>query len=145
MTDVDQIRAIIELHNLEIVGCYASGDAESLASAFAQDAWQMPPHNPPLIGRAAIGEFWSQAFQWGSWAFTLDVLSVEVSDPIAVERGRYVLRFTAGSGAPPAMTSFEDRGHYLVHWRHETDRQWRIAADAPVSEIPLLSAGPPGV
>ncbi len=39
--------------------------------------------------------------------------------------------------APPGMTSFDDRGNYLVHWRHETNGEWRIVGDAPVSEVPL--------
>ena len=116
---------------------YASRDIEALASIFTDDAWQMPPHQPALIGRHAIREFWRNAVQWGAWDFKLTIQSVDVSDPIAVERGSYVLSFKAGADAPPGMTSFQDRGNYLVHWRHEPDGEWRIVADAPVSELPL--------
>lgn len=28
-------------------------------------------------------------------------------------------------------------GNYLVHWRLEEDGEWRIVADAPVSEVPI--------
>lgn len=75
------------------------------------------------------------------WTFTLDVQAVDVSEPITVERGKYVLSFAAGAGAPPGMVSFEDRGNYLVHWRHEPDGEWRLVADAPVSELPLPQPG----
>lgn len=139
MTDIDRIRKVIERHNADAIRCYATGDGESLASLFAEDGWQMPPNNPPLVGRDAIREFWRNALRWGKWDFTLTVQSVDVSEPIAVERGTYVLRFTAGTGAPPGMQSCEDRGNYLVHWRHEPDGDWRIVADAPVSELPLPS------
>jgi uncharacterized protein (TIGR02246 family) len=137
MTNIAAVREIIKRHNAMAIRAYAAGDFESLAALFAEDAWQMPPNMPPLAGRAAIREFWRAAVQWGKWDFVLDVQSVDISDPIAVERGKYVLKFTAGAGAPPGMKSFLDRGNYLVHWRHEKDGNWRIVADAPVSELPL--------
>ena len=77
------------------------------------------------------------AFGWGQWNVTLQTQSVSAHGPMAVERGKYVLRFTAGPAAPPGMRSFEDRGNYLVHWRRESDNHWRVVADAPVSELPL--------
>jgi ketosteroid isomerase-like protein len=106
---------------------------------FSEDCWQMPPNNPPLIGRSAIREFWSQAFQFGQWQFNLQTQTVDVSGDMAVERGKYVLTFIAGNDAPPGMQSFEDRGNYLAHWRKEADGEWRVVADAPVSELPLPS------
>lgn len=137
MATNDHVRSIIERHNAAAAEYYARGDIDALASIFAKDAWQMPPNNPPLVGREAIRAFWRNAVGWGRWTFTLAVQAVEVSGPIAVERGKYVLTFAAGPGAPPGMASFEDRGNYLVHWRHEPDGEWRIVGDAPVSELPL--------
>lgn len=142
MANSDSVRAIIERHNAVAVLCYARGDVQTLALLFAEDAWQMPPNNPPLVGRNAIREFWRAAVQWGSWNFTLTVQAVAVSDPIAIERGKYILNFAAGSNAPPGVSSFEDRGNYLVHWQHEADGEWRIVGDAPVSEVPLQHRAP---
>ena len=56
---------------------------------------------------------------------------------MAIERGKYQLKFTAGPGAPPGLGSFQDRGYYLVHWRRESDGEWRAVGDAPVSEVPM--------
>ena len=138
--DAGRVREAIVRNNANAVRWYAAGDAESFVGMCVEGAWQMPPNHSPLEGREAIRQFWRQAFQWGKWDFTLETQDVDVSGPLAVERGKYVVRFTAGSGAPPGMASFEDRGNYLVHWRHEADGQWRAVGDAPVSELPLPSS-----
>jgi uncharacterized protein (TIGR02246 family) len=132
------VRRIIEGRNAAAVRWYATGDADSLANLFASDAWQMPPNAPPLVGREMIRAFWKNALNWGSWNFELETRDVLVSGPLAVERGRYRLRFTAKPGVPPAMPSLEDRGNYVVLWRHEDDGEWRVVWDAPVSEKTLV-------
>jgi ketosteroid isomerase-like protein len=137
MTNPDEVRRSIENQNTKAIRAYASGDADALAYIVAEDAWQMPPNLPAVVGRPAIRECWRGAFGWGQWKFTFETQSVSASGPMAVERGKYVLRFTAGPGAPPGTRSFEDRGNYLVHWRQEGDKQWRVVADAPVSELRL--------
>ena len=142
MTNSDEVRRSIEKQNAIAVRAYATGDVEALASIVAEDAWQMPPNLPAVVGRAAIREFWRGAFGWGKWTFAFDTQAVDVSGPLAVERGRYMLRFMAGAGAPPGMNSFEDRGNYLVHWRQGSDKQWRVVADAPVSELPSPGTRP---
>lgn len=133
----EEVRAIIDRHNSQAEKSYAAGDMEGLREIFAEDAWQMPPNQAPLIGLEAILQFWGQAVQWGKWEFSLRAQDVSVSGAMAVERGKYVLRFTAGPSAP--FPSFEDRGNYLVHWRREPDGKWRVVADAPVSEISMAT------
>jgi len=138
--DAAEVRRVIEGHNANAMRWYAAGDVDSVANLFARDAWQMPPNAPPLMGREAIRSFWSDAVRWGKWEFDLATQMVDLSGPLAVERGRYQLRFTAKPEAPPGMASFEDRGNYLVHWRRESDGEWRVVWDAPVSERPLAPA-----
>ena len=132
----ENVRELIDRNNASAVRWYATGDVDSLVSIFAVDAWQMPPNSPPLVGREAIRGFWREAVKWGKWEFTLQAQDISVSGQMAVERGKYSLKFTAGPDAPPGMASFQDRGNYLVHWRHESDGQWRALSDAPVSEMP---------
>jgi len=135
--DPKAVRSIIERNNSNAERWYAAGATDLLAAMFAEDAWQMPPNSPALVGREAIRQFWSQAVKWGKWEFSLQTQDVSVSGPVAVERGKYVLKFVAGPSAPPGMASFQDRGNYLVHWRRERDGEWRAVGDAPVSEVPM--------
>lgn len=140
--DPTAVRSIIERDNSNAARWYSSGEIDSVASLFAEDAWQLSPNNPPLVGREAIRQFWGQAIKFGKWDFSLLTQDVSVSGPIAVERGKYLLKFVAGPGAPPGMGSFEDHGNYLVYWRRGSDGEWRAVWDAPVSDVPL-SAPPP--
>jgi ketosteroid isomerase-like protein len=63
--DASEVRRIIDRHNADAVRWYASGDVDSIASMFAEDAWQMPPNSPPLVGREAIRQFGIQAMKVG--------------------------------------------------------------------------------
>jgi SnoaL-like protein len=64
---VDSVREVIDRLNSNAARWYAAGDVDSVVSIFADDAWQMPPNNPPLVGRQAIRDFWRQAVQWCKW------------------------------------------------------------------------------
>lgn len=137
MQSTDVVRKIIEQHNANLQRWYASGEIGKVAEVFAEDCWQMPPHAEPLVGRAALQEFWDQAVQCGKWQFKLETQDVVVSGAIAVERGRYVVEFQAGPQAPPGLETHEDQGNYVVMWRQNDDGQWQAVWDAPVSNLPI--------
>ncbi len=140
--ELEIVRTVIDAHNSDQARAYAAGDIDAVAAVFAEDAWQMLPNVPPLVGREAVRGFWSEAVRWGRWQFSLESQRVDVSGSLAVERGKYRLQFTAGPAAPPGMKTSDDWGNYLVHWRREADSEWRIVGDAPVSERPLSPAAP---
>ena len=104
MTNFDDVRQAIERHNANAVRWYAAGDVDSLVSIFAEDAWQMPPHSPPLVGRTAIRDFWRNAVSWGKWEFILETKSVDASGPIAVERSRGMLPEANTECSTPSST-----------------------------------------
>jgi ketosteroid isomerase-like protein len=109
--DAAAVRRIIEGHSADAMRWYATRDADSLANLFAEKAWQMPPNAPPLVGREMIRAFWKNALDWGTWEFAFETRDVLASESLAVERGRYRLKFVEKPGVPPAMPSLEDQGN----------------------------------
>jgi len=136
-TDPKAVRQIIEDHNAQAKRWYAAGRVDSLAALFAEDVWQLPPNSRPIVGRDSLRRYWATALKWGGWDFDLATQDVVTSGALAVERGRYAVKFTAAPHAP--LPSFADSGNYVVLWREERDGQWRAVWDAPVSVL-----APPG-
>ena len=133
------VRQAIEARNANAERWYLNGQVDSLAAIFAEDAWHLAPNMAPLVGRDSFRAFWTNALRWGRWEFDHQTQDVVTGGSLAVERGRYALKFTPGEQAP--MLGFEDRGNYVVLWRQDTDGEWRVVWDAPVSELP--PPGPP--
>jgi len=135
--DPEAVRQTIDAHNASAERWYLAGHIDSLVSLCAEDVWQMPPNMAPLVGRDSLRAFWMNAVNWGRWEFDLQTQDVVTSASLAVERGRYTVKFTPAAQAP--MPAFEDRGNYVVFWRQDPDGQWRAVWDAPVSELPPAS------
>jgi uncharacterized protein (TIGR02246 family) len=132
--DAARVRATIERRNADLARWIAAGQQDSVASVFAEDAVQMPPDAPRMVGREAIRQTWVQLMSAGTWRFEFDTEEVVVSGPVSVERGAYTLDFAPGQSAPPALGPMRTRGGYLAYWRRETDGEWRIVWYATVSE-----------
>jgi ketosteroid isomerase-like protein len=132
-----EVRKVIEANNADLSRWYAIGDIDSVVTVFAEDARQMPPNGAALEGQEAIREFWKQAVTWGQWNFDLNTVSVIANGPIAVELGRYLIKFTPGPEALSGMTSYQDTGNYVCYWRLEEFGKWRIVYDIANRDKPL--------
>ena len=134
-TNANDVRHVIDSLNTRVMTALSAGQAGSVADIYAQDVWQMPPNSPPLVGRDSVVSFWRNALATGKWQFDIKSDDVVAADSIAVERGHFTLKVTAGPKAQ--YPSFTDRGNYVVLWRRESDGHWRVVWDAPVSTVPM--------
>lgn len=133
--DVMEVYHAIEAANAKAMASLATGDVETYASLFTEDAWSMPPNSPVSKGRAAIFEAFTNMVQFGKIEFDLKALDIAVCGSMAVERGAFTLDFTPFADDSP-IPGFHDEGHYLVHWVKQ-EGQWMIRSDAPVSKLPV--------
>jgi uncharacterized protein (TIGR02246 family) len=100
-----------------------AGDAESMADLYTQDAVLLLQDAPPVLGRAAIQE-WFAHFP-SIRAVHLERERIEGHGDLAYVWGLYEMTLSI-PGVPEPL---HDRGTYVEVWRKQADGAWRIALD----------------
>lgn len=114
----------------------AAGQADSIANAFTEKGYELPPNAPPLMGRDAIKANETQLFSMGQWTVHISVDQVTANGPIAFTRGVYDLSMTPGPNAPAGMTALADTGKWVGELR-QSGTGWQFATLMWNSNIPL--------
>lgn len=99
-------------------------DAARVAELYTEDAVEMPPHQKPVKGRAAIRNHYQQQFKGETAEFSdlkLQRMESRITGEIAYDTGQYSQRITPKAGKP-----VQDTGNYIVIL-HRTGGQWRVA------------------
>ena len=100
------------------------------AAQYTESAVFMPPNQPAVTGRAAIGR-WMSGFPPMS-DFGLTPIDIDGRGDLAYVRGTYSLTIAA-SGKVPAMP---DHGKYVEIRRKQPDGSWLMAVDIFNSDVP---------
>ncbi len=122
MTIRDELDALNEAFSR----AYSAGDADSVASAYTEDARLLFGGQPIIRGRAAIRDLFRDAFKDGSEATTFETGEVFAEGGLVVDVGRFV----TSSGT----------GKYVVVYQRESDGRLRIAVDAASGDGPRPTA-----
>jgi uncharacterized protein (TIGR02246 family) len=103
-----------------------AGNAEQMASIYAEDAVAYEPGRDPLRGRNAIRDYHAATVQSGIQEIDAQIIDVEVaaSGDLAYEMGSYTM---AVGGAPA------ERGHYLAVYK-KIDGRWLIVREFAQSD-----------
>jgi uncharacterized protein (TIGR02246 family) len=98
-----------------------AGNADQMASIYAEDAVHYEAGRDPLRGRTAIRDDFAAAIQAGLQEIDAQIIDVEVaaSGDLAYELGSYMMAVGGG----PA-----ERGHYLAVHR-KIDGRWQIVRE----------------
>jgi len=106
-------------------------DVEGFVSVYADDAVLMLEGAPDLEGaeaiRAGIGGM-MQDPNFNLWFEPTQVVVAESGD-LAYETGTYSLGIS-----DPEGNAVSQHGHYVVVWRKQSDGNWKVVIDAPVSD-----------
>jgi ketosteroid isomerase-like protein len=94
-------------------------------SYYTEDAIDMPPSAPPLVGRAAIAA--EESKDSSAYKYRWEQVEVAGYHDLAWVRGRY---WSWGGRSKP------DSGKYLEIWQRQPAGNWRVARDMYSSDVP---------
>ena len=125
--------AIVEAYKTFERGFF-SGDADTLAQIYTDDAEWLLPEMPIVRGREAIAEAWKGVIGPGGNSIRVDVGEVVENGDWAYEVGS----FTAS--APDG--SVLNAGKYIVIWQRQANGAWKTHRDIFNWDIPPGKAVP---
>ncbi len=123
-------------------GWSAAGQADSIAAAFTERGYELPPNETPKMGREAILAYETQTLGMGPVTLHLSVDQVSANGPLAVARGAFDVSVTPGPNAPAGMTAVADTGKWVGELR-QTGGTWQFATLIWNSNMPLPPPPPP--
>ncbi len=137
--EADTVRLAIDAQNAKFARFAAAGQADSVASVYAEDAVFYPANSPAVHGRAAIASLMRAMMANGSVTAAPKTLTVEANGPIAIETGSNVLVFTPGPKAPRGTVAYTDTIKYVTTWRN-VGGTWLISNDIGTTDRPAQPA-----
>lgn len=128
--DVTALRALGQSYAQAVL----AGDADAVASLYAEDAVEMPPSVPSRVGKDAI----RAGYQGGvpATAFTMTAVEIAGRADLAYDRGTW-----SWTGVMPGMAEpATEAGKYLAIARRQADGSWLWTAviwnsDAPPPQM----------
>jgi len=115
---VSKVRKVIEKANKDLILWFNSGEVDSILTLYRDDACIVGTG----CGKAAIREHYLSQVHIVKFQ-ELSITSLSVSDTLAVEKGRWVVRFDSGELL---------KGEYLTEWRRtgkQRTGRWQIVND----------------
>lgn len=122
--DAAAIRALLERYRK----AWLANDAEAVCGSFGQDAVLLPHHGvPPVVGTAAINEFWFPASSTKTTItrFVQKLDEVGGEGGLAYVRGLSEVAWTVEDGGK--SQHWQNRGNFLAIMKKQADGRWLIS------------------
>ena len=127
----EQLRNEIERANRRFGEGIRKGDAAAVGTLYTKDALLMPPNFETIRGREGTQKFWEGAIKMGVKDAILKTEELHEKGETVEEIGNYTLKIH-----PEGQSPFEDRGKYVVLWKRDSDKEWRLHRDIWNSSLP---------
>jgi uncharacterized protein (TIGR02246 family) len=115
----------VEQAEADWIKAFNRADVDAMLALYTRDVVLMPPGEPSLHGRRAVGKWIRAFFKLHRAKQVVENDEVQVHGTFAWLRGRFEIEIVQHRGGP-----FETvRGQHLVIWRLEKDGAWRAARD----------------
>ncbi len=121
--DDAKIRAVVENRYKEWIAAASSKDASALTDLYDEDAVLMPKQEEPVIGKAAIGEYYRKLVtdpHFVPFTATLETNSFHVVNDIAIHTADFDGELTRGG------KQIQFHGKTLLVWKQQADGSWKI-------------------
>lgn len=117
--DEDALNALVA----DFMVALNTGDADGMAALYAANGRRMQPDGPPIVGREAIRQNISQAFEASDLEVQLQVEETRFSGELAYVQGTFALGVVPKDGSPRT----DSLGHWMRLMRREPDGRWLVA------------------
>jgi len=136
--DLAREEAAIRATDAQWLAAAKARDVEKSVSFWSDDATILQPDTPPIVGKAAIRKYVTEAFASPDFSitFTTDNVVVARSGDMAYETGKDVMTFRDDKGK---LITLHNRG--VVVWRKQAEGSWKAAIDT-WNAAPLTAVAP---
>ena len=103
-----------------------SKDVDKTVSFYAEDGSVLPTHAPIATGKAQVREVWAHLLSLPGVKVSFAPMKIDVakSKDMAYDVGTYELTMNDDKGNPGT-----EIGKYVVVWKKQADKQWKVVAD----------------
>ena len=126
--DVEGIKRI----NVDLINAFNTGNVSAAVALVMDDAVDLPPHRPAVIGREAIRSFVQSDFDLFTMNFADEIVEVEVAGDLAVIWSNYTVTLTPKDGGEP----IENNGKWLKVLKRQPDGSWKFSRNIWNSDNP---------
>ena len=121
--DDANVKTVVEDRYKEWIAAANKKDAEALTSLYDENAVLMPKEEEPVVGKAAIGEYYKRLVadpHFVPFTATLESNSFHVAGDIAIDTADFDGELTRGGN------QIHFHGKLLLVWKKQKDGSWKI-------------------
>ena len=126
--DVEAIKRV----NVDLINALNAGDAAAAVALVMDDAVDLPPNRPAVIGREAIRSFVQSDFDLFTMNFAEEVVEVEVAGDLAVIWTNYTVTLTFKNDGAQVTNN----GKWLKVLKRQPDGSWKFSRNIWNSDNP---------